>query len=302
VVLIGKFYINRAIINAMDLVSIVNGLVRQAKRDTLSFRIGMNLSVVAASHLAIPSVTHMLPMVYETASWLGAGAMLAMANLDYMARKSSGNLGRALATLTRTDLVRSVKQHPWVHALATVPLVFATHHFLPDKVDYHGIKYTAATLAIGAGGYVLNKAIPTFGEKYRLFNWQKVLVGGALAGSLCNMGPYLPKRYSPGSMDLTALLSSCTKEAKVADSWASSPYAHKLISSESGGWIGVRNKKSSASGLGGLIRSNVKVDYPSGSWGIGNARNECVGFLKYTKRRYGTLEKAWEFHERKGWY
>jgi len=46
--------------------------------------------------------------------------------------------------------------------------------------------------------------------------------------------------------------------------------------------------RSTASGIGQMIRSNVVAYYPDKFQGIGNPDSECIGMLRYIKQRYGT--------------
>lgn len=51
--------------------------------------------------------------------------------------------------------------------------------------------------------------------------------------------------------------------------------------------------RSTASGLGQMILSNVKKFYPSGTSGVGDAYEEAAGMMLYIKSRYGTPAEAW---------
>lgn len=77
-----------------------------------------------------------------------------------------------------------------------------------------------------------------------------------------------------------------------------------LIGKESSGKVTAKNKKSSAFGLGQLIRGNretygrrLGIDPDTVDYG------EQVSLMKeYIKERYGTAAKARAFWERNGWY
>jgi SLT domain-containing protein len=60
--------------------------------------------------------------------------------------------------------------------------------------------------------------------------------------------------------------------------------------------------KSTASGLGQLLLSNVDKYYPDGRNGIGDALNEAVGMLRYIHDRYGSPEVAGSVYGRIGKY
>lgn len=60
--------------------------------------------------------------------------------------------------------------------------------------------------------------------------------------------------------------------------------------------------KSTASGLGQLLLSNVDKYYPDGRKGIGDPINESVGFMRYIADRYGNPDVAREMYGRTGSY
>mgnify|MGYP003467014399 CR=1 FL=1 len=54
--------------------------------------------------------------------------------------------------------------------------------------------------------------------------------------------------------------------------------------------------RSSATGLGQLLLSNVDKYYPNGRAGIGDPVQEAAGMLAYIKDRYGSPDVAWGNH------
>ena len=50
--------------------------------------------------------------------------------------------------------------------------------------------------------------------------------------------------------------------------------------------------RSTATGVGQCIRSNVIAYYPDKFQGIGKADSECIGMLRYIKARYKTPENV----------
>jgi peptidoglycan hydrolase-like protein with peptidoglycan-binding domain len=147
--------------------------------------------------------------------------------------------------------------------------------------------------------------------------------GGAVAGhSVARSGPSnVPnlQSYPPNSEAAYALFSEAADRAGVPRSWATSNGLHQILRKESNGRVGVLNytygarardpsswpgvwnelkagrvtARSSASGLGQLLLSNVERYYPSGRAGIGDPVEEAVGMLKYIKDRYGNPDNAW---------
>lgn len=59
---------------------------------------------------------------------------------------------------------------------------------------------------------------------------------------------------------------------------------------------------STATGLGQLLLSNVRLYYPNGAAGIGDPFNEAVGFLRYIADRYGSPDVAWGIYGKTGTY
>jgi SLT domain-containing protein len=106
----------------------------------------------------------------------------------------------------------------------------------------------------------------------------------------------------------------------VPESWATSQGLHNILSRESGGVVGrpnytygrrandrsqwgaihdeLRNgqktARSSATGLGQLLLSNVDRYYPNGRAGIGDPVQEAAGMLRYIQDRYGHPDVAWQ--------
>lgn len=125
--------------------------------------------------------------------------------------------------------------------------------------------------------------------------------------------------YTPGSPEQIALFQEAARAAGLPESWASSRGLINLLNAESGGKVGVPNytygerardpsqwasvhdelragnitARSSATGLGQLLLSNVERYYPSGRQGIGNPHEEAVGMLRYISDRYGNPDTAW---------
>lgn len=125
--------------------------------------------------------------------------------------------------------------------------------------------------------------------------------------------------YPPGAPETIALFREAAAYAGVPQSWASSAGLRELLLHESHGFVGkpnysygrrssdpdrwrevqaelragIKASRSSASGLGQLLLSNVEAHYPSGRAGIGNAFEEAVGMLRYIQARHGTPDRAW---------
>jgi LysM repeat protein len=126
-------------------------------------------------------------------------------------------------------------------------------------------------------------------------------------------------RYAPGSREAKALFRDAASLAGVPRSWGNSPALHNILRRESDGQVGrpnytygarsrdpsrwgeVHNElrqgrktaRSSATGLGQLLLSNVDRHYPNGRAGIGDPLQEAAGMLSYIKERYGSPERAW---------
>jgi hypothetical protein len=124
--------------------------------------------------------------------------------------------------------------------------------------------------------------------------------------------------YPPGSQQQIQLFRQAARLAGVPDAWAQSRDLRYILSRESGGVVGIPNytygwkakeascwpmihqelrngvvsARSSATGLGQLLLSNVRTYYPSGPSGIGDPLEEAVGMLRYIEKRYGTPAAA----------
>ena len=125
--------------------------------------------------------------------------------------------------------------------------------------------------------------------------------------------------YRPGSPEQIALFEDAARQAGLPVEWASSAGLRNLLDAESEGQVGKLNytygarardtsewaavheelrngditAKSSATGLGQLLLSNVDKYYPSGRQGIGNPTEEAIGMMRYIEDRYGTPAEAW---------
>lgn len=130
------------------------------------------------------------------------------------------------------------------------------------------------------------------------------------------------KQYPPGSQEQRALFREAAKLAGVPESWADSPGLINILKRESNGQVGRPNytygarakdpsqwdsiheelksgkitAKSSATGLGQLLLSNVDKYYPNGRAGIGDPLQEAAGMMRYIKDRYGDPENAWRLY------
>ena len=62
---------------------------------------------------------------------------------------------------------------------------------------------------------------------------------------------------------------------------------------------GSSRARSSATGLGQLLLTNVERYYPSGRAGMGNCHEEAAGMLAYIEDRYGNPDKAWAQYGKK---
>lgn len=132
--------------------------------------------------------------------------------------------------------------------------------------------------------------------------------------------------YPPGSQKQIQLFRAAAKLIGVPEAWASDRGLRYVIAHESGGVVGIPNYtygwrateaacwptihqelregvnssgiprkgkilKSSATGLGQLLLSNVDAFYPDGRAGIGVPLQEAAGMLAYIEARYG--DPAW---------
>ncbi|PZM83917.1 hypothetical protein DLH72_03055 [Candidatus Gracilibacteria bacterium] len=135
------------------------------------------------------------------------------------------------------------------------------------------------------------------------------------------------KKFKPYSEDTVTLFKIATKTAGLPESWAINKNTHYILQRESNGIVGALNytikgmslekfkekslqsnlknpigAKSTASGLGQLLLSNVDKYYPSGRKGIGDPIEEAIGFLNYIKDRYGNPDVAKSVYGKKGSY
>ena len=128
--------------------------------------------------------------------------------------------------------------------------------------------------------------------------------------------------YAPGSPEARALFSEAARMAGLPPEWGNSEALHNILRRESGGQVGRPNytygdrardpsqwgsihdelkngqitARSSATGLGQLLLSNVDKYYPNGRAGIGDPLQEAAGMLRYIADRYGTPENAWRLY------
>lgn len=126
------------------------------------------------------------------------------------------------------------------------------------------------------------------------------------------------KRFIPGSREAVILFTIACQSCGLPVEWAQSLKFHKILSSESQWKVWVLNYeipksystesfkavslqrrnnnpigvKSTASGLGQMLLSNVDAYYPDGRQGIGDPLNEAVGMMRYIYDRYGSLDVA----------
>lgn len=74
-----------------------------------------------------------------------------------------------------------------------------------------------------------------------------------------------------------------------------------ILAQESGGVIGIRNKKSTARGLFQLLSAQYGLN-PQGERSFGNAVEECQGGIRYILGRYKNARAARAFWEKHHWY
>lgn len=123
------------------------------------------------------------------------------------------------------------------------------------------------------------------------------------------------------------LLEIAARVAGFPENWAKNSHLHDILRRESGGRVGILNytikdmdtaqfrtlatsstkknpvgSRSTASGLGQLLLSNVDKYYPSGRMGIGDSFEEAIGFLRYIYDRYGHPDIARSMYGRMGEY
>ncbi len=128
--------------------------------------------------------------------------------------------------------------------------------------------------------------------------------------------------YTPGSPEARQLFTEAARMAGLPPEWGNSEALHNILRRESGGQVGRPNytygarardpsqwgsihdelkngritARSSATGLGQLLLSNVDKYYPNGRAGIGDPLQEAAGMLRYIKDRYGSPENAWRLY------
>lgn len=128
--------------------------------------------------------------------------------------------------------------------------------------------------------------------------------------------------YTPGSPEARALFTEAARMAGLPPEWGNSEALHNILRRESGGQVGRPNytygsrardpsqwgsihdelkngqitARSSATGLGQLLLSNVDKYYPNGRAGIGDPLQEAAGMMRYIKDRYGSPENAWRLY------
>ena len=129
-------------------------------------------------------------------------------------------------------------------------------------------------------------------------------------------------QYPAFSTEAKQLFAAAARLIGVPESWAYSSGLHRILFKESKGWVGVPNysygrrktdksawasvheelrrgrirARSSATGLGQLLLSNVDKYYPQGRAGIGDPLNEAAGMLAYIRDRYRTPARAWALY------
>ena len=148
--------------------------------------------------------------------------------------------------------------------------------------------------------------------------------------------------YEPNTQKAVDLLTRALRHSSLPEEWATLESTHYILNQESGGKVGIPNYtyrvlpgrqppeitglegkpeewpliwtaarndlpgkylgNSTATGLGQLISENVKIFYPDGVNGIGDAFNEAVGFVRYIHSRYGDPDTARSVYGRIGSY
>jgi hypothetical protein len=148
--------------------------------------------------------------------------------------------------------------------------------------------------------------------------------------------------YEPNTQKAVDLLTRALRHSSLPEEWATLESTHYILNKESGGKVGIPNYtyqvlpgrdpveitglkgkpeewpliwtaarndlpgkylgNSTATGLGQLLSSNVKIFYPDGVNGIGDAFNEAVGFVRYIHSRYGDPDTARSVYGRIGSY
>lgn len=136
------------------------------------------------------------------------------------------------------------------------------------------------------------------------------------------------KRFIPGSKEAQVLFTVAAQSAGLPKSWGTHAWLHRILSKESNGIVGRLNYtipksysperfkelslsrrnnnpiwvKSTASGLGQLLLSNVDKYYPDGRSGLWDPLNEAVGMLRYIHDRYGSVDVASDVYWKKTSY
>lgn len=129
------------------------------------------------------------------------------------------------------------------------------------------------------------------------------------------------EKFTPGSKDAQVLFLAACQAANLPKDWCNKESLHRILSRESNGMVGRLNytikwhsvesfkeqalsstknnpiwTRSTASGLGQLLLSNVDKYYPDGRKGIWDPLNEAVWMLRYIKERYGNPDVAWSVY------
>jgi Putative peptidoglycan binding domain len=136
-------------------------------------------------------------------------------------------------------------------------------------------------------------------------------------GARPSTGPAPNGRVDLSTPEGQEVFRQAARLAGVPEEWATSPALRSLVNHESGGIVGRLNytygnrdpasvhaelksgrisARSSATGLGQLLLSNVDKYYPNGRAGIGDPVQEAAGMLAYIKDRYGSPDVAWGNH------
>ncbi len=128
-------------------------------------------------------------------------------------------------------------------------------------------------------------------------------------------------RFNPGSKDAQVLFLAACQSANLPEEWCNAESLHRILSRESN-WVVWRLNytikwhtpetfkqeattstsnnpiwvKSTASGLGQLLLSNVDKYYPDWRNGIWDPLNEAVWMLRYINDRYWTPDIAWSVY------
>ncbi len=147
-----------------------------------------------------------------------------------------------------------------------------------------------------------------------------LVVLGAKEARAASTRRFRDEQYPPYAPKTVELFRAAARHAGFPLSWASERGLHVIIDGESNGWVGLPNytydsvfgvdiedpdnrhlwpqvwqqlragrimARSSATGIGQLLSSNVDRYYPSKREGLGDAFEEAVGMLRYIHARYG---------------